>query len=47
METTSLILILLGIAVALLGIGNTILAKRVREIENELIKLKTPPNSVK
>ncbi|MGC7559796.1 hypothetical protein [Pasteurella sp. PK-2025] len=38
METASLIL--LGIAVVLLGIGNMILARRVNKLENDLTKLK-------
>ncbi|WP_256856284.1 MULTISPECIES: hypothetical protein [Rodentibacter] len=38
METASLIL--LGIAVFLLGIGNMILTRRVSKLENDLTKLK-------
>ncbi|GJI56945.1 hypothetical protein HEMROJRC1_20570 [Rodentibacter sp. JRC1] len=38
METVPLIL--LGIAVFLLGIGNVILARRVSKLENDLTKLK-------
>ncbi|WP_279626187.1 hypothetical protein [Rodentibacter mrazii] len=39
METTTS-LILLGIAVFLLGIGNIILTRRVSKLENDLAELK-------